>query len=337
VDADCTDGQFCNGAETCDAIAGCLPGLAPPLDDGVLCTLDVCDEAGDEVTHTPVDADCTDGQFCNGAESCDAQNGCQAGLAPTLDDSVACTLDACDETADVVTHTPVDADCDDSQFCNGSETCNATEGCQDGTPPICEDGINCTADSCAEGVGCTFEPVNSDCDDGLFCNGVEECDAQTGCAQGPPPDLSDGIDCTDDTCDEAGGVALHTPNNTLCPAGGLCTSGLCSTTEGCISALVPEDTPCDDGEACIVQKSCLAGTCQGGISCEDNGQICSSGQCVGGGTATLRFSSLGMSYDGSEGGPQAVITSTPVTGGQIENENGLQAILTSLWIILGGE
>jgi hypothetical protein len=44
-----------------------------------------------------------------------------------------------------------------------------------------------------------------------------------------------------------------------------------------------------------------------------------------------------MSYDGSEGGPQAVITSTPVTGGQIENENGLQAILTSLWIILGSE
>jgi len=54
-DADCSDGQFCNGAETCDANLTCQSGAAP-CDDGVACTDDSCDEVNDACAYTPNNA-----------------------------------------------------------------------------------------------------------------------------------------------------------------------------------------------------------------------------------------------------------------------------------------
>jgi cysteine-rich repeat protein len=71
----CDDGAFCDGAETCDALLGCQPGAPPVLDDGVDCTVDGCDEAGDLVTHVPDDGACDDGDPCT-ADGCDALGGC---------------------------------------------------------------------------------------------------------------------------------------------------------------------------------------------------------------------------------------------------------------------
>ena len=109
VDAQCDDGFFCNGAETCDAAVGCKPGTAPTLTDNVDCTTDTCDETTDQIVHTPVNTQCDDGEFCNGSETCDAVLGCQAGTAPTLTDNIDCTTDTCDEVADQIVHTPVNA------------------------------------------------------------------------------------------------------------------------------------------------------------------------------------------------------------------------------------
>ncbi len=45
VTADCDDGDFCNGAESCDTTVGeCLPGSAPSCDDADPCTADSCGE-----------------------------------------------------------------------------------------------------------------------------------------------------------------------------------------------------------------------------------------------------------------------------------------------------
>jgi hypothetical protein len=44
--------------------------------------------------------------------------------------------------------------------------------------------------------------ANAECDDGLFCNGPEQCVANT-CAQGTPTACDDGIACTTDVCVEA--------------------------------------------------------------------------------------------------------------------------------------
>jgi len=53
------------------------------------------------------------------------------------------------------------ADCDDGVFCNGAETCDSTSGaCLASTPPTCNDGNSCTADSCdASANACVHTPI----------------------------------------------------------------------------------------------------------------------------------------------------------------------------------
>jgi hypothetical protein len=88
-DADCDDGLFCNGRETCPA-GLCVAGLPIECDDGVSCTVDFCNEPMRACDSTPDDALCDDMLFCNGQEVCDAAFGCQAGIDP-------CAGDGCDE------------------------------------------------------------------------------------------------------------------------------------------------------------------------------------------------------------------------------------------------
>lgn len=115
--------------------------------DEALCTTRVNGSPGPGV-ECLVDADCDDAAFCNGSETCSA-GVCQPGTAPVLDDAVACTDDSCDETGDVVVHTPNDAHCDNALFCDGTETCDAVSDCQPGIAP-CLGGEDCdeTADLC---------------------------------------------------------------------------------------------------------------------------------------------------------------------------------------------
>ncbi|MEE9296973.1 MAG: hypothetical protein V3W34_18670 [Phycisphaerae bacterium] len=195
----CDDGAFCNGAETCDPVQDCQAGTPPDLDDGVGCTVDTCDEANDLVVHTPDDGLCDDGAFCNGDETCDPVQDCQAGTPPELDDGVSCTVDTCDEANDLVVHTPDDGLCDDGAFCNGAETCDPVQDCQAGTPPDLDDGVSCTVDTCDEANDLVVHtPDDGLCDDGAFCNGDETCDVELDCQPGSNP-------CTDPSlpfCDE---------------------------------------------------------------------------------------------------------------------------------------
>ncbi len=94
-DANCDDGAFCNGAETCDAVNDCQAGTAPDCDDGVGCTNDSCNEGSDSCDNVADDANCDDGAFCNGAETCDAVNDCQAGTNPCSGGQT------CNETTDI--------------------------------------------------------------------------------------------------------------------------------------------------------------------------------------------------------------------------------------------
>src|SRR4051812_10746232 len=55
--------------------------------------------------------------------------------------------------------------------------------------------------------GCTS---NAQCDDGVFCNGVEQCNAGR-CERLAPVDCADAIDCTQDRCDEAARMCVHQP------------------------------------------------------------------------------------------------------------------------------
>lgn len=64
VHVQCDDGVFCNGPETQDPAAGCVPGTPPNCDDGVACTIDSCDETVDGCQHVPDDVLCDDGDPC---------------------------------------------------------------------------------------------------------------------------------------------------------------------------------------------------------------------------------------------------------------------------------
>ena len=132
----CDDGEFCNGAETCDVALDCQVGTPPPLDDGVACTDDSCDEVSDVVVHVANASLCDDGEFCNGAETCDVALDCQVGTPPPLDDGVACTDDSCDEVSDVVVHVANPGLCDDGDPCT-AEACDSITGCSSSPIPGC--------------------------------------------------------------------------------------------------------------------------------------------------------------------------------------------------------
>src|SRR5688572_13411932 len=56
-----------------------------------------------------------------------------------------------------------DRDCDDGVSCNGAETCSAGTCRPSPAPLSCDDGLDCTADSCDEVAGgCVHEPVDED-------------------------------------------------------------------------------------------------------------------------------------------------------------------------------
>jgi hypothetical protein len=210
TDGECDDGIYCNGAETCDA-GICAAGAPIACDDGVSCTVDGCDEAADACVNTPDDGLCGDGNFCNGAESCDPTADCQAGTDP-------CAGQFCDEGVDACVECLNDADCSDGLFCNGAETCNAGV-CAPDSPVSCDDGVACTVDSCDEtGDGCLNVPDDAFCSDDAFCNGAEFCDPAGDCQAGAPP-CSGGDVCEEeaDTCTPAPVLAGAVPDGDFFP------------------------------------------------------------------------------------------------------------------------
>ena len=256
----CSDGLFCNGAEICDVVNDCGPGIPPTVDDGVGCTVDTCDEDNDRVVNNPNDAVCNDFLFCNGVEFCDTVNDCQAGTAPVLDDGVGCTDDTCDEANDRVVNTPNDANCDDNLFCTGVETCDAIADCQAGTAPVVDDGVPCTDDSCDEANDRVVNnPNDANCTDGLFCNGAETCDAIANCQPGAPPVIDDGVACTDDSCDEANDRVVNAPNDALCDDGDTCTTAdFCDAVNDCQN--IPDvDPACGTCDNCSFETGDFTG------------------------------------------------------------------------------
>lgn len=99
------------------------------------------------------DAECDDGDVCNGAETCDLQSGaCLAGASLNCDDGDACTSDSCDPSAGCANQT---VSCNDGDACT-VDVCDSVDGC-DSTPVACDNG----ADGCCS-PGC--EAVDPDCD-----------------------------------------------------------------------------------------------------------------------------------------------------------------------------
>jgi hypothetical protein len=283
VDAECDDGDFCNGVEQCDASEGCVAAEVPACDDGIGCTADGCDEATDSCTNTPDNGACDDNLYCTGTEVCDPVDDCVAGTPP-CDDGVACTTD-CDEQTQNCAVIPNDMACDDGLFCTGAETCDPVNGCiSDGDP--CDDSATCSTDSCNEqSDSCSHQLNHSACVDTLFCNGSEVCDPAngapgTGCATGGDP-CDDSVGCTLDSCQESSDTCINSPSSASCDDGLYCTGVEfcdavldCQTTgqPSCFDAYtctadfcdltsdscmhVPQNNNCNDGQYCNGVETC---------------------------------------------------------------------------------
>ncbi|MFC1890708.1 MopE-related protein, partial [Thermodesulfobacteriota bacterium] len=250
-DALCDDELYCNGPEICDGVNGCLAGVAPDCDDGVGCTVDACNEDTDRCDHTPNDGLCDDSLWCNGAETCDEVNDCQAGEAPDCGDGVGCTVDTCNEDTDTCDHAGDDGLCDDGFWCNGAETCNEVDDCQASEAPDCADAVSCTEDTCNEETDTCEHTANDGlCDNGLFCDGAETCDEANDCQAGVAPDCDDGVGCTLDACNEDTGTCDHTGDDGLCDDGFWCNGAeTCDAVNDCQAGTAPD---CDDGVGCTL-------------------------------------------------------------------------------------
>lgn len=128
----------------------------------------------------------------------------------------------------------------------------------------CADELDCTSEHCDPQLGrCRFVPDDASCDNGVYCDGVEQCEPGVGCTFGPPVTCSDGSSCTIDTCDEATRTCLSEPRDADGdgdPDGHCAGGGDCDDADPTISSQLPErcangrDDDCDgdvDEQECV--------------------------------------------------------------------------------------
>ena len=101
---------------------------------------------------------------------------------------------------------------------------------------------------------CACAAAGTYCDDGNPCTAGERCQAGLGiCANGLPVN---------------------------CPGISACIQGQCDPSQGgCVWGPAPQETPCNDGNACTSSDACKGGLCQGKIAQCDDGNPCTADNC----------------------------------------------------------
>ena len=391
----CSPGDYYATAGLCNLCNGDgtgPEGQAQVVDDGDVCTDDICDEGlgvehylnGDDCddgdpatmydycqqgqcTGTPIA--CPPGDFYATAGMCSLCNGDGTGtegVAQVVDDGNVCTDDVCDGGLGVQ-HYFNGNDCDDGDpstmydYCQEDQCigiaitcpagdfyataglcslCNSDGTGTEGLPQVVDDGNVCTDDVCDGGLGVQHYFNGNECDDGdpatLYdhCQGGECAGVPVACpagdfyatagmcslcngdgtgTEGVAQVVDDGNICTDDVCDEGLGVQHHfaskscddgdpeTVNDfcqdgvckgleTVCPAGDFyATAGMCSLCNGDGTGTVGDGSAVDDGDVCTDD------VCDGGLGvqhyfngndCDDGDPAtmydhCQQGQCAG--------------------------------------------------------
>jgi hypothetical protein len=130
----------------------------------------------------------------------------------------------------------------------------------------CDDGIDCTVDTCGVGGHCQNQPINEQCEDG------EACIPGRGCVAGAcltSDDCDDDVDCTVDTC-SVDFTCDHQAVDALCEED----LAHCDPTAGCVSVECVEDGDCDDDVACTVDACIVGNVCEHTA----HGELCDSGE-----------------------------------------------------------
>ncbi|MCC6213535.1 MAG: putative metal-binding motif-containing protein [Polyangiaceae bacterium] len=117
----------------------------------------------------------------------------------------------------------------------------------------CDDGVECTFDSCDPGeLRCRAVPDSTRCADGVHCNGVERCVPARGCEPGEPIACSDGDACTIDSCVEATQSCAHSPRDFDGDGdpSWTCGGGDCQDANPAVASTVPEICVNDRDDDC---------------------------------------------------------------------------------------
>src|SRR5262249_46566970 len=135
--------------------------------------------------------------------------------------------------------------------------------------PDCNDNDPCSTDTCLPAVGCQHVSVSgcrpcnmtADCDDDNGCTS-EECVDRTCRYQNITAACDDGNACTSaDHC--AGGKCIGSAV-TCAPTDQCHAAGVCQPASGtCTNPPRPDDTSCNDGDACTQTDRCEVGVCTG--------------------------------------------------------------------------
>jgi hypothetical protein len=204
-------------------------------DDGLACTTDRCSAEG-TCTWTITATSCFIGGRCVASNASSPSNPCLS----------------CQPTVDRFAWSPRDvgSPCIPADACIVDATCSETSICE-GVPLECEDGNDCTVNTCNPSRGCVFTPLDDGtaCDDGNTCTVDDTCRAGL-CISGESP-CDDDDPCTDTSCNA---------------------DGTCNVTFN--------TAPCDDGDACTIDSVCDEGVCGGGRTrnCND-GNSCTIDLC----------------------------------------------------------
>ncbi len=158
----CTEGDLCIDGD-------CIAGDPVDCDDDEPCTLDGC-ESETGCTAKKLPGDCGDGDACTLNTVC--QDGkCGGGTLLDCDDKKVCTTDSCDPDSGCQ-HALVVGGCEDGDACTAGDVCTG-DACIPGPPLTCDDGEECTTDTCESDAGCVFTATDGACDGGLCVDG--EC------------------------------------------------------------------------------------------------------------------------------------------------------------------
>ncbi len=300
------DDQFCNGLELCESESGeMIAGTPPETDDNIDCTVDLCDEVANKVTHTGDDNQCDDGNSCTGG-TCDPAMGC-----------VQATVEG---------------------FCSDADSCTHTDSCVEdlcvGTTYDCDDDLECTDNICDGEGGCDHPLLEEWCLIDDECVAAETPSPESPCLACLPEESTDAY-AADDT-QNCG--PLPEALSTACLAG-LCTVFECnpgrghcddSHANGCETDTTADllhcggcSKPCDQGQVCSLgecKNECdgeltkcdpagcvdtqtnplFCGNCETACDFDNATALCVDGQCTMGDCLDMTGDANGNPDDGCE-------------------------------------
>jgi hypothetical protein len=251
VDDDC-DGDLDCADDECISYPACIAAFCG---DGTCDADEDCDSCSDDCGACPECTDSDGGNDPNVAGTIDGRDATE-GVSYSI------KSDYCDEDINVVSMV------DEVLSCSGS-TCGVREYfCLTSTEHpegfIGAESILCP-NGCENGACLSGCITDVDCDDGLYCNGVETCNAGT-CESGTPVDCSSNSIAAISACD-------NDPDNnvlTLDTYSGF-TSTCDETTDSCTTETLTINNVCSVscGAVCAVDADCAATSCTDQNSCGD--------------------------------------------------------------------